>query len=106
MISTWRVGWAATIRAGSPEPGGGWQWVTGEPWGFTNWNAGKPNDLGGNEDCLTIYTKYAAANEPPGTWNDVPGDYRYVFVIEYSPEPATLLLLVLGGLAALRRGLR
>ena len=23
--------------AGSPEPAGGWQWVTGEPWIYTNW---------------------------------------------------------------------
>lgn len=91
--------------AGSTEPGGGWQWVTGEPWGFTNWNAGEPNDFGGSEDRLAMYTKYAEAGDPLGTWNDAPGDYRYVFVIEYSPEPATLLLLVLGGLAALRRGL-
>ena len=22
---------------GSPEPGGGWSWVTGEAWGYTNW---------------------------------------------------------------------
>jgi hypothetical protein len=22
----------------------GWQWVTGEPWGFTHWDGGEPND--------------------------------------------------------------
>jgi len=23
--------------SGSPEPAGNWRWITGEPWGFTNW---------------------------------------------------------------------
>jgi hypothetical protein len=26
--------------AGSIEPVGNWQWVTGEPWSYTNWNSG------------------------------------------------------------------
>jgi hypothetical protein len=30
--------------AGSPEPGGNWQWITGESWSFTNWVPGEPNN--------------------------------------------------------------
>ena len=26
------------------EPGGGWRWVTDEPWAFSNWGAGEPNN--------------------------------------------------------------
>ncbi len=26
--------------AGSDEPAGNWQWVTGEPWIYANWNSG------------------------------------------------------------------
>ncbi len=45
-----------------------------------------------------------------GKWNDAPGlysirtdAYRIHNVIEYIPEPATLSLLALGGLALVRR---
>ncbi len=49
--------------AGSPEPGGGWQWVTGETWDYTNWGPFEPNNSFGTEDTLV----YAANAE----WNDV-----------------------------------
>jgi len=26
------------------EPAGGWQWITGEEWGYENWGAGQPDD--------------------------------------------------------------
>lgn len=29
---------------GSPEPDGNWQWVTGEPFVYTNWDPGEPNN--------------------------------------------------------------
>lgn len=32
---------------------------------YTNWNSGEPNDHAGNEDCIDVYTGYAA-----GYWND------------------------------------
>lgn len=31
---------------GTPEPNDGWQWVSGEPWSYTNWIPGEPNDQG------------------------------------------------------------
>jgi hypothetical protein len=39
---------------GSPEPEGGWQWVTGEPWDYTDWGSGKPDDVTGEEDHLML----------------------------------------------------
>src|SRR5207244_13339010 len=42
--------------AGAVEPAEGWAWVTGEPWSYTNWMSGEPNDargyrgLNANED--------------------------------------------------------
>jgi formylglycine-generating enzyme required for sulfatase activity len=47
--------------ADSEEPDGGWQWVTGEPWAFTAWKSGEPNDQFG-EDRLNFH--------PSGGWND------------------------------------
>ena len=29
-----------------------WEWITDEPWSYTNWNSGEPNDSGDGEDCL------------------------------------------------------
>ena len=29
---------------GAPEPAGGWYWVTGEPWTYSNWYPGQPNN--------------------------------------------------------------
>src|SRR5262245_38901227 len=31
----------------SSEPAGGWRWITGEPWVYTNWDAGEPNNAYG-----------------------------------------------------------
>ena len=76
---------------GSPEPGGNWQWVTGETWSFTNWSAGEPN----NE-----YSGGAILNPPGGEvseevlhffrgggeWNDVPRTSGWGgLIVEYEP---------------------
>jgi hypothetical protein len=81
----------------------GWDWVTGEPWGYTNWAAGEPNDWAGSvEDALSFHAKGALMGPQ---WNDrgrlSPSEAKG-YVIEYVPEPATLLLLM-GGLALLPR---
>ena len=40
----------------SQEPSGGWQWVTGEEWAYSNWAPGEPNNSysgpSGTEDCV------------------------------------------------------
>ena len=56
---------------GACEPACGWGWVTGEPWDYTNWNPGEPNNAGGNENWLECY--------PNGGWNDrYPGTMKSV----------------------------
>ncbi|MBQ6267389.1 MAG: hypothetical protein IJK64_06415 [Clostridia bacterium] len=39
-----------------------WHWVTGEPWSYTHWGSGEPNNNGGNETKLTVW---------PLEWNDL-----------------------------------
>lgn len=45
---------------------GNWTWVTGEPWAFTNWYPGEPNNFGGVENYLVTDTSVLKK------WNDVP----------------------------------
>lgn len=47
------------------ETEGNFTWVDGTPWGgFTNFDAGQPNDFGDGEDCLEV------AAHRDWKWND------------------------------------
>jgi hypothetical protein len=42
-------------QPGSPEPAGGWSWVTGEPWGpGVRWATGQPENFQGTQDRLIM----------------------------------------------------
>lgn len=62
--------------SGSPEPAGGWAWVTGEPVDYTNWsmqpNADdpEPNNMGGVEHFGHFFGP-GLDNRANG-WNDMP----------------------------------
>ncbi len=68
---------------GSPEPGGNWQWLTGEPWVFTNWGPNEPNNFGGGEDALSYF---GWGGNIGSQWNDrgraTGAAYGYVFETE------------------------
>lgn len=42
---------------GSPEPDGNWQWVTGEPFSYTNWEINQPDNFNndGNQNRLRFF---------------------------------------------------
>ena len=42
------------IGAIAPNSDGVFVWSNGEPWGYTNWLAGKPDNGAGNEDCVKL----------------------------------------------------
>lgn len=71
--------------AGAASPSDNWQWVTGEPWSYTGWGPGEPNDAGGpgSENYLHYYSY-------PGVgyaWNDIDiSRYNlHGYVMEQSP---------------------
>jgi autotransporter-associated beta strand protein len=86
-------------QSGSPEPGGGWQWVTNEPFVYANWDAGEPSDTGGNEDRIHFHSKYSVPRS--ASWNDVPGNPALTafgpaviqgYVVEFAPTPSLALV--------------
>ena len=94
---------------GSPEPAGGWRWLSGEPWSYTNWCKNlddgvidkdprpndQPNDSGSGQPIMG----FGEMNLPVPTWGDYMGntashgggigsqDLVYGFVIEYESKP-------------------
>lgn len=99
-LGWWGVWIGGSQPPGSPEPAGNWQWVTGEPFAFDDWGAGQPDNhlhspAGESRLCFSSDAK----------WNDFPANAAMqYYLVEYEvPEPASLTLLALGGLALLRR---
>jgi len=63
---------------GSCEPGCGWRWVTQEPFNFTLWAPGEPNNDVDNENCLHIWVT--------DRWNDARPSFLSESVIEWSAD--------------------
>jgi hypothetical protein len=72
--------------AGSAEPDGGWYWVTGEPFVYTNWGASL-NNYGGDEDSIQFYGQ----GTPTGAlWNDLSStNTQFVcgYIVEFESHP-------------------
>lgn len=76
----WLGGTQDPSAPGFSEPAGGWTWVTGEPFSFTRWNVGEPNNVGG-EDFMEM--------APSGRWNDAgPTNptFNTGYIVEYDTE--------------------
>jgi hypothetical protein len=86
-------------------PSTGWQWVTGEPWAYTDWQWGEPNDAG---DKVENNQENQLIGWNTKGWNDYPARATTGYFVEYDghmPEPAsgTLFGIGMGLLAMLRR---
>ena len=85
---------------GSPELAGNWQWVTGEPFVFSNWATGEPDNWD-QDDRLQMYA--GGTLNDNSKWNDHLGVWHtHGYVVEI-PELGTLLLLGLVSLGLLRK---
>jgi hypothetical protein len=78
--------------AGSPEPAGGWKWISGESWGYSNWwPDGQPDNAGGGENYLDFEGGPLQNVYPGGWWNDVKVDVNgpRAYVIEWNAQPGS-----------------
>jgi Lectin C-type domain len=72
IFNLWPNGW---IGLTDEVVEGQWRWVTGEPFSWSNWNSGEPNNSN-NED----YIQFVGG----GRWNDLPNvSLPYVLEFEY-----------------------
>ncbi len=55
---------------------GTFSWVNGEPFSFTYWSAGEPNNGGGNQDGLHMYTN--------GLWDDDGATFQKAYICEWN----------------------
>ncbi len=96
------------------EPAGHWEWLSGDPWIYTNWSntswTEEPNNGGGVEDWLGfMHLEVGGTGLHMGdTWNDFSYDNPFVisYVVEYVPEPSSFILLSAGGISLLAYILR
>jgi hypothetical protein len=89
MNGPWLGGWQPP---GSPEPGGGWEWITREMFDLRNWSPGEPDDLGEGENALHFG---GPAPERVQTWDDLDARDHATrgYVAELSADATTLGLL-------------
>jgi hypothetical protein len=77
----WLGGYQETTSPGTHEPAGGWHWVTGELWDFTNWQVAEPDNANGSEDRLHLLND--------GRWNDIASSSLLGgYVVEYDTPNA------------------
>ena len=77
---------------------GDWVWASGEAVSYTNWWPGQPDNVN-NEDYAYMGQNGGWGDGQNGLW----AGYNLYGVVEVIPEPATLGLLMMGGLVLLRR---
>lgn len=77
---------------GSTEPDGGWEWISGESFGYDNWSPGEPNNEGGANRIHFGGEGWS----PIPTWNDLPRveSSPKAFIAEFSDSSQTLGLFL------------
>jgi len=80
----------AWLGASDEAQEGAWTWITGEPWGYTNWYPGEPNAGRDTEDYLL------ATSGLGGRWVDV-WDNNYGLIIEHDTATRNIIFNPLNG---------
>ena len=74
---------------GGRRNGNNFIWIDGNAFEYYNWNTGEPDNLGGKEDCIMVYSD--PGQQWHDRWNDVPCDVKKNFVCKKQPVGGKLL---------------
>jgi hypothetical protein len=72
-------GW---MGATDEEHEGTWKWVTDQPWKYTHWAPGEPNNCGGSGNSCTPEHYLTFHGDYPALWNDI-DDMENSFTCEW-----------------------
>jgi hypothetical protein len=83
LYAVWLGGYQDPGAPDYQEPDRGWRWVTGEPFQYTNWHGGEPNDSPRNSNALQLAVIWG------GEWDDrLNGEARLPgYIVEYELSP-------------------
>jgi len=74
-VGPWLGGFQDPTAADFAEPAGGWRWVSGAPWNFTQWGSGEPNNSPGPENFLHLISNNCPGYPEGRFYNDVRGEF-------------------------------
>lgn len=91
-IGPWLGGLQDTSSPHFSEPGGGWRWVTGNYFEYSNWGPDLPSNEVPNSDFLVMF---GADGSPSSQWKDYPNSSSAVtqpisFLVEWPRCPADI----------------
>jgi hypothetical protein len=85
-VGPWLGGYQDTSAADYSEPAGGWRWVNGAAWNFSDWPAGQPDNAFGAETVMHLITNIACGNSGAGRFiNDLRPDFSAMGSCEQLP---------------------
>jgi len=91
-LGPWLGAYQASDNGG--QASANWVWVTGEPWSYTNWHSGEPNNFTGLLENFLSYKCAPTATCRSAQWNDLPdnvsafGTAVLAYVIEWDAPTA------------------
>ena len=83
------IGVCPALWIGLYEPSGegSWAWVNGDPFTFSSWDTGEPNNAG-DEDCANFWTSL------PGVWNDDKCHLGRGAIFEFDSDPRIIDIVI------------
>ncbi len=86
--------WIGAFQANSSDGTGGWAWVTGEPFDYTNWSPGEPNNGNygagyGYEDAGNFWGYDGGWNDAPSGWDQYGGYGGYL--VEWDVDATVII---------------